>query len=386
MPVTDLSTLVGDVAAFRAGAWTREPLLRRAASGDAFADVLTAAAAGDVLASRALRLPFVRLVLGGESVPESAYTTVRRFGHGTVTDAVDPDRLLTYLRAGATVVLDAVELFAPGVARLCADAAAALGCPVDSVAFLTPPGRKGLAPHIDDEDVFVLQLSGTKRWKVYPQLRPVPLRPAVLAGRDLGEPLLDVVLEPGDALYVPRGTPHEAASVGAHSLHVSLAARRPALDALVTAAVAEALADTGGDVDLDAATAPQDAADAVARRATAAAQRVAGYDAAALRRLAAGPAPQRHSLPAVLAGMDRLAADSRVRTTGPVRLEPAGDRVSADFGGFRAMFPAALTGGLTRLADGEALTLRELAGDDDVTGVRAAAGQLVLRGALILAD
>jgi hypothetical protein len=59
--------------------------------------------------------------------------------------------------------------------------------------------------------------------------------------------------------------------------------------------------------------------------------------------------------------------------------------VSADFGGFRAMFPAELAPGLSRLAGGEALSLRELAAGSDVASVRAAASQLVLRGALELA-
>jgi hypothetical protein len=383
---THFDTLVGDTADFLAGSWTREPLLRRGASTDGFADVLTVDEVGRTLGSPTLRLPFVRLVKGGESVPESVYTTTRRYGHGTVTDAVDTDRLLTYFRAGATVVLDAVELSAPGVARLCAAAAAVLHCPTDAVAFLTPPARKGLSPHIDDEDVFVMQVSGTKRWKVYPQLRPVPLEPRILLGTDLGEPLLDVVLAPGDALYVPRGTPHEAASVGGHSLHVSLAARRPSLDTLVTAAVRDALARVPGDVDVDAGTAPQDVLGALRARAGAALGALDGYTADRVRALAAAQVPPDASLRTVLTGMDALArADSRIRTSGSLRVRPDGDKVTADFGDFRAVFPAALAAGLTRLADGEALTLREFAADADVDSVRAAASQLVLRGALVLA-
>jgi hypothetical protein len=386
MTRTDFSTLVEDVTRFLDTSWTREPLLRRAASPDGFADVLTVGEVGRLLSSPTLRLPFVRLVKGGESVPESAYTTTRRFGHGTVTDAIDRDRVLTYFRSGATIVLDAVEAYAPGVARMCAEAAATLGCPADAVAFLTPPARKGLSPHIDDEDVFVLQVSGTKRWLVYPQLRPVPLKPRTLLGQDLGAPLLDVVLGPGDALYVPRGTPHEAASVGGHSLHVSLAARRPTLDTLVQDLVRDALVAVPGDIDIDAGVHPEAVAEPLSRRIEAVKALLDQFGAGAAGRSGGVSAVPSSSIESILSDMDGLADEnSRIRVPGTLRVEPAGDQVAADFGGFRAMFPAELAAGLTRLAGGEAVTLRELAAGGDVASVRAAASQLVLRGAFVLA-
>ena len=40
---------------------------------------------------------------------------------------------------------------------------------------------------------------------------------------EIGEPVLEAVLEPGDVLYMPRGCIHQAyCSPGDHSLHVTL--------------------------------------------------------------------------------------------------------------------------------------------------------------------
>ncbi len=39
---------------------------------------------------------------------------------------------------------------------------------VGSCRYLTPAGTQGFAPHWDDIEAFVLQLEGSKRWKVYP--------------------------------------------------------------------------------------------------------------------------------------------------------------------------------------------------------------------------
>jgi len=97
--------------------------------------------------------------------------------------------------------------------------------------YLTPPDSQGFAPHYDDIEAFVLQLEGYKHWKLYKPRNDREELPRVSSGnfneeRDhLGEPILDVVLGPGDLLYFPRGTIHQAKSVEAeHSLHITLSA------------------------------------------------------------------------------------------------------------------------------------------------------------------
>ena len=68
---------------------------------------------------------------------------------------------------------------------------------------------QGFAPHWDDIDAFVLQIEGAKRWRLHPHLDEGSKLPrfssADFAPKDLAEPFLDTVLEPGDLLYMPRG-------------------------------------------------------------------------------------------------------------------------------------------------------------------------------------
>jgi bifunctional lysine-specific demethylase and histidyl-hydroxylase NO66 len=110
------------------------------------------------------------------------------------------------------------------------------GCMVGANAYLTPPGQsQGFAPHYDDIDAFILQLEGYKRWKVYAPLDPVNKLPRIsshdFTPTDLLHvtPVLDVVLGPGDVLYMPRGWIHEATTlpsreVHGHSLHLTVSA------------------------------------------------------------------------------------------------------------------------------------------------------------------
>ena len=100
-------------------------------------------------------------------------------------------------------------------------------CSTGCNAYLTPPDSQGFSPHFDDIDAFVLQLEGKKLWKVYPprserEMLPRYSSPNFEQG-EIGEPVLEAVLEPGDLLYMPRGTVHQACCVpGAHSLHVTI--------------------------------------------------------------------------------------------------------------------------------------------------------------------
>jgi len=93
--------------------------------------------------------------------------------------------------------------------------------------YLTPPGSQGFAPHFDDIEAFVLQLEGKKRWRLYDPRTSDEVLPRVSSQNfeqsDLGECILDTVLEPGDLLYFPRGVIHQAVTQDEnHSLHITV--------------------------------------------------------------------------------------------------------------------------------------------------------------------
>jgi quercetin dioxygenase-like cupin family protein len=107
------------------------------------------------------------------------------------------------LARGATLVLQGLHRTWAPVDDWCARLEDELGHPVQANAYLTPEAGSGLAPHHDEHDVFVLQVRGAKAWSV--------------------DGLGDVVLGPGDAMYLPAGTRHAAAAtLGTWSLHLTI--------------------------------------------------------------------------------------------------------------------------------------------------------------------
>lgn len=133
--------------------------------------------------------------------------------------------------------------------RICAALENQLGCLVGCNAYITPKNSQGLDPHFDDVEIFVLQTEGTKSWKVY-SVESCKLANKCSGGipeEILPEPLLEVTLSPGDVLYLPRGTIHQAcAGNDHHSSHLTLSTyQRWSYGDLAQHVVSVALADPG---------------------------------------------------------------------------------------------------------------------------------------------
>ena len=98
------------------------------------------------------------------------------------------------------------------------------------------PGGKGFGIHFDNHSVWILQIAGAKRWFfgdepavrypitncVYPIHRPYIKFPWYMIQRPDEARLNEVVLEPGDVLYLPAGVWHKTQANG-YSLSLTLA-------------------------------------------------------------------------------------------------------------------------------------------------------------------
>jgi len=98
------------------------------------------------------------------------------------------------------------------------------GSLVGANVYITPADSQGLAPHCDDVEILVLQLEGKKTWKLYtPMVELSRDYTQDLSQEDIGEPMFEVTLEPGDLLYFPRGVIHQAKTKSdSHSTHISI--------------------------------------------------------------------------------------------------------------------------------------------------------------------
>ena len=167
-----------------------------------------------------------------------------------VGDQVADDRILELFLDGHTVVLQGLHRLWPPVIDFAGALTTDLGHPVQVNAYITPPSSTGFSAHYDVHDVFVLQIAGEKRWRIHEPVLVDPLRnqpwedrAAAVAARAAEQPLIDAVLRPGDALYLPRGFLHAAEALGEMSIHLTVGVhpvtRHAVLEALTALAADE---------------------------------------------------------------------------------------------------------------------------------------------------
>ena len=174
-----------------------------------------------LIARDAPRLTNVVAVRDGvpdESVWEELTTRLRR------AEPIEP-AALSALCGEATLIVNQVHHHHPPIADFARMVFSALGERVGVNAYLSPAGAGlGLGYHYDCWEVFVLQIEGDKRWQLYETPAPFPVERMELrqARVPTDEPALEVVLTPGDILYMPRGTWHRPQPTGSLSLHLTV--------------------------------------------------------------------------------------------------------------------------------------------------------------------
>ncbi|HEY0401918.1 MAG TPA: cupin domain-containing protein [Blastococcus sp.] len=209
--------------------WSRRPLLTRAAdTGSSFTDLLDLPAVDELLSRRGLRTPFLRIAKDGAVVDPKRFTTSGGAG-AEIADQVSSDAVLRLFADGSTIVLQGLHRLWPPLIEFADQLAADLGHPTQVNAYITPPSSRGFSAHYDVHDVFVLQVAGEKHWTIHEPVLTDPLRThpwtdrtAEVAAAAEREPVIDAVLRPGDALYLPRGYLHSATALGEISAHLTI--------------------------------------------------------------------------------------------------------------------------------------------------------------------
>jgi bifunctional lysine-specific demethylase and histidyl-hydroxylase NO66 len=213
-----------DASAFLAEHWERQPLVVARDDPERFRLVLAPADVERLVCETRIRAPGFRLVKEGAQLPLSGYTEDIEWRPGSFSGTPVVERVAEELARGATLVLQALHLHWPAAALYCRGLELALGCPVQANAYLTPASSRGFAVHHDTHDVFVLQVSGRKSWRVYEPVLELPLKQQRWSPRlgDPGPPIDEFTLEAGQTLYLPRGWPHEATTSEDESLHLTI--------------------------------------------------------------------------------------------------------------------------------------------------------------------
>ena len=214
---------------FAADYWGTKPLLSTSDGlPDDLGGLFSADAVDELISSRGLRTPFIRMAKEGSVLPPVRFTGSGGYG-AEVGDQVDSAKVLAEFAGGSTIVLQGLHrTWAPlngFIRQLVHD----IGHPAQVNAYITPASSRGFDPHYDVHDVFVIQIVGQKQWTIHEPVHSDPLRGQpwtdhrdAVADRATGTPAIDAIFGPGDVLYLPRGWIHSAVALGGTSIHLTI--------------------------------------------------------------------------------------------------------------------------------------------------------------------
>jgi ribosomal protein L16 Arg81 hydroxylase len=196
--------------------WEKQPLVVKRNEANYFCSLLSLDEVDRTITTLDLRYPNVTLKNADRKIAANDYI-VRG-------DSLDVAKVYQLFGEGSTITLAFLDNVIPTLTSFCRGLEKEFSCPLQTNAYLTPPGAKGAKHHYDTHDVFVLQVANSKQWTTYGTPVELPLR-----GQDFdssvherGAPTLSFELDAGDLAYIPRGVVHDARSGENVSLHITV--------------------------------------------------------------------------------------------------------------------------------------------------------------------
>ncbi|MEK8032813.1 cupin domain-containing protein [Ideonella sp. DXS29W] len=140
----------------------------------------------------------------------------------------NPRKVKALLGFGASLVANQIQRASAPVAALVHMLQREFGAGAGANAYCSFQKIQAFNTHYDLHDVFALQTEGEKLWRIYEARADNPTTPTppgdeaekwLVASR--GRLMTEVLMRPGDILYLPRGQYHDAITGAEASLHVT---------------------------------------------------------------------------------------------------------------------------------------------------------------------
>ena len=200
---------------FLKNSFEKKHLVIRRNQQDYYRDLLSSTDIDHVVTTMGLYTPEINVTKADGNITVADYTYESGY--------IDPVRVNQLFADGATVILSGLQERLPKLARFCRALESVMSSRVQTNIYMTPANSQGFRAHYDQHDVLVLQLEGTKEWRIYDTPVELPLNTQGFNPHDvpIGEETDRFILEPGDMVYVPRGLTHDAVATDQTSLHIT---------------------------------------------------------------------------------------------------------------------------------------------------------------------
>jgi quercetin dioxygenase-like cupin family protein len=168
-----------------------------------------------------LHLEFLQIVDRGKLVDMQNARCVKIVQRRPI-EFVNRRMLQQHLENGAACLLEGVDILEPQISQLAASLDRAHSCTFsNAVVFFSQRGNEAYRGHLDTDDVLAIHLGGAKKWRIHKRQAPRRANLVELGEAEMGPIETEIVMRPGDVLFLRSGTPHRAETIDDYSLHIS---------------------------------------------------------------------------------------------------------------------------------------------------------------------
>lgn len=168
-----------------------------------------------------------KMIMDSRPVAAEHYSATREAAAGPMA-RVDRALVEAMMALGASAVANGIEDVSSAVRRCCTMLGQRFAAKAGANIYASQAGVQAFASHCDPHEVFAVQCEGRKLWRIYGGRADHPVQATLLSDqaaieRAKGPLIMEVLLEAGDLLYLPRGFYHDAVAQGGRSLHLTFA-------------------------------------------------------------------------------------------------------------------------------------------------------------------
>ena len=166
------------------------------------------------------------LVLDKNIIPFANYSTSGD-DLGFSNMSPDPLKVENYIKKGASLVLNDLIYLSKDIEKLAIDLQNVTNGKCQANLYFSMQSHQAFAPHFDTHDVFALHCEGEKVWNIYENFEQDPINHPIFKNtldertKKSGKIIEQILLKPGDLLYLPRGQFHDALASKNGTVHLA---------------------------------------------------------------------------------------------------------------------------------------------------------------------
>jgi ribosomal protein L16 Arg81 hydroxylase len=170
----------------------------------------------------------LQLVLDRNVVPPRNYCRKALSRDGLDVLQPDADKVMALLSQGASLVANDIDTLTPGLRGVAAALEKALSGKAQANLYCSWKERQAFGTHFDTHDVYAMHIAGEKLWRIYETRADNPIAHPQFKSygqewhdANKGEVAQEILMRPGDLLYIPRGLYHDAIATSDGTIHIA---------------------------------------------------------------------------------------------------------------------------------------------------------------------